>query len=170
MPNFKMLGIFYLYRFKMKLKTFLFGVLCIGLWASCDQTAIINENKPIENKTWLYTSHPSFQFHISDKTKKYDVLIDVRHTPEYAFSNLFVLIYQQGPDKKTNTFRKEIKLAKSDGKWIGKSSGSLYNQQSIIHQDYIFPDTGLYTISIEQNMRDNPLQEITDIGLTLIPK
>jgi len=61
-------------------------------------------------------------------------------------------------------------LAKSDGKWIGKSSGSLYNQQSIIHQDYVFPDTGLYTISIEQNMRDNPLQEITDIGLTVIPK
>ncbi|MDF2479020.1 MAG: hypothetical protein K0S24_4503 [Sphingobacterium sp.] len=170
MPNFKMLGIFYLYRFKMKLKAFLFGILSIGLWASCDQTAILNENKPIENKIWLYTSRPSFQFHISDNTKKYDVFMDVRHTPEYAFSNLFVLIYQQTPNKKTLTFRKEIKLAKSDGKWSGKSSGSLYNQQAIIHKDYVFPDTGLYTISIEQNMRENPLQEITDIGLTVIPK
>ena len=96
--------------------------------------------------------------------------MDIRHTPEYAFSNLFVLIHQQGPDKKRYTFRKEVKLAKPDGKWTGKSSGSLYNNQTIIHNDYQFPDTGLYIVSIEQHMRENPLKEITDIGLKVIPK
>ncbi|MDM1296057.1 gliding motility lipoprotein GldH [Sphingobacterium sp. N143] len=154
----------------MKLKAFLFGILCTGLWVSCDQTAILNENNPIDNKAWLYTSPSTFQFHISDNTKKYDVLMDIRHTPEYAFSNLFVLIHQQGPDKKRYTFRKEVKLAKPDGKWTGKSSGSLYNNQTIIHNDYQFPDTGLYIVSIEQHMRENPLKEITDIGLKVIPK
>lgn len=154
----------------MRLKVFLFGVVCFGLWASCDQMAILNENKPIGNKVWLYTSPVSFKFRIDDKTKKYDVFIDVRHTPEYAFSNIFLLVHQHGPDRKRYTFRKEIKLAKSDGKWTGKSSGSLYNNQSLIHKDFLFPDTGLYTISVEQNMRENPLKEITDIGLTIIPK
>lgn len=154
----------------MRQKAFLVGILCMGLFTSCEQTAILNEDKPIDNKTWLNSSHPNFQFHIADKTKKYDVFIHVRHTPEYAFSNLFVLIHQQGPDKKQLTFRKEIKLAQSDGKWIGTSSGSLYSQQSLIHQNYLFPDTGRYNISVEQNMRENPLKEITDIGLTVVPK
>lgn len=155
---------------RLKRTPFLIGILCICIGGSCEQTSIINDNKPIDNKAWLNTSPPRFQFHISDKTKRYDVLMDVRHTPEYAFSNLFVLIYQRGPDKKQYTFRKEIKMARSDGKWIGKSSGSLYNNQSIIHKDYQFPDTGMYTISIEQHMKENPLKEITDVGLTVVPK
>lgn len=155
---------------KLKSSPFLIGLLCIGIGCSCDQTFVINENKPIDNKAWLNTSPPSFQFHIGDKTKRYDVLMDVRHTTEYAFSNLFVLIYQRGPGKKQYTYRKEIKMARSDGKWLGKSSGSLYNNQSIIHKDYLFPDTGIYTISIEQNMKENPLKEITDVGLTIVPK
>ena len=98
MPNFNTLGIFFL-QINMKLKnsTLLVGMLCIGIWGSCDQTLIINDNKPIDNKAWLNTSPPRFQFHIGDKTKRYDVLMDIRHTPEYAFSNLFVLIYQSGP-------------------------------------------------------------------------
>jgi len=171
MPNFNPLGIFFL-QINMKLKhsPLLVGILCIGIWGSCDQSSIISDNKPIDNKAWLNTSPTSFQFHISDKTKRYDILMDIRHTPEYAFSNLFVLIYQRGSDKKQYTFRKEIKMARSDGKWIGKSSGSLYNNQSVIHKDYQFPDTGIYTISIEQHMKENPLKEITDVGLTVVPK
>ncbi len=155
---------------KLKRTPLLLGLLCIGIGYSCDQPFVINENKPIGNKAWLNTSLPSFKFHIADKNKRYDVLMDVRHTPEYAFSNLFVLIYQLGPDKKQYTFRKEIKMARADGKWIGKSSGSLYNNQSVIHKDYLFPDTGTYTIAIEQHMKDNPLKEITDVGLTVVPK
>lgn len=78
------------------------------------------------------------------------------------------MVYEKGPHTKEYIFRKELKLAQLDGKWTGKSAGSLYTQQSLIHKDYVFPDTGVYHFSIEQNMRDNPLMEISDVGLNII--
>jgi len=31
--------------------------------------------------------------------------------------------------------------------------------------NYMFPAKGVYHFSIEQNMRDNPLHEVSDVGL-----
>jgi gliding motility-associated lipoprotein GldH len=31
--------------------------------------------------------------------------------------------------------------------------------------NFKFPEKGIYTFNIEQNMRDNPLHEVNDVGL-----
>jgi gliding motility-associated lipoprotein GldH len=41
----------------------------------------------------------------------------------------------------------------------------LYSYQLPIYLNYRFPAKGTYIFELEQNMRDNPLKEITDVGL-----
>ena len=154
----------------MKNNKFLIGCILLLLFVSCDSNTIIDENISINNKEWLHSDKPGFKVHITDISKRYDVKLNIRHTLHYPYANLFILIHQKGPKTKEYSYRKELKLAKVDGKWTGNSAGSLYTQQSLIHQNYSFPDTGVYHFTFEQNMRDNPLIGISDIGLNIISR
>lgn len=146
------------------------AIFALSSFVSCDSNTIIDQNQSIDNRSWKYDDKKIFKVHVTDISKKYDVLLNIRHSSFYPYANLFVLIDEKAPKTKEYTFRKELKLAELDGKWTGKSAGSLYAHQTLIHQDYVFPDTGLYTFSIVQNMRDNPLKEITDVGLNIVAK
>lgn len=140
------------------------------LFTSCDQTSFYDVNKPINNRTWSYSTPVKFNVDISDSKTKYDVYVSIRHTPEYNYSNLFILLHQSGNKVKDTTHRHEIKLAELDGRWLGTSAGSLLNTEFKAIENFIFPDTGTYTFTIEQNMRDNPLKNISDVGLKIIKK
>lgn len=67
--------------------------------------------------------------------------------------------------KKTSVTRYEVKLAGKDGEWFGKGSGNLYSYQVPFKTNIKFPAKGNYHFEIEQNMRDNPLHEVSDVGL-----
>jgi gliding motility-associated lipoprotein GldH len=91
--------------------------------------------------------------------------MNLRVTADYKYSNLFVLITQTGPDKKTKIKRYELTLANKGGEWLGEGSGNLYTYQLPFLTNYKFPLKGTYSFYIEQNMRDNPLREVSDVGL-----
>lgn len=129
-----------------------------------DPNAIIDQNTPIENHNWSYANRVKYPVKIDDPSIPYNVYINLRVTGDYRYSNIFVLVRRNGPKLK-NVTRYEIKLAKPDGEWLGQGSGNLYSQQVSILTDYKFPDKGTYEFEIEQNMRDNPLHEVNDVGL-----
>ncbi len=86
-------------------------------------------------------------------------------TADYKYSNIFILIHQTNPDKKASTIRYEFKLANADGEWLGDGSGNIYTYQVPFRTNYKFPARGTYTFEMEQNMRDNPLHEVSDVGM-----
>ena len=152
------------------MKKYLFIFFVCYFLSSCTDNALYNENKAIVNRSWEYSQIPSFSVKIDDKKAKYDIFINVRHTNLYDYSNLFVLLHEKGKGLIDTSYRKEIKLAELDGKWLGHSSGSLYEIQYLAKPNFSFPDTGTYTFAIEQNMRTNPLLEINDVGIKIIKK
>lgn len=129
-----------------------------------DPNAIIDQNTPIENHNWSYANKIKHSFKIDDTSVPYNLYINLRVTGNYRYSNMFVLVRRNGPKLKGLT-RYEIKLAKPDGEWLGQGSGNLYSQQVSILTNYKFPEKGTYEFEIEQNMRDNPLREVSDVGL-----
>ena len=90
--------------------------------------------------------------------------INLRVTGDYRYSNMFVLLKRSGPKLKAVT-RFEIKLANPDGQWLGQGSGNLYSYQVPLITNFKFPEKGIYQFEIEQDMRDNPLREVSDAGL-----
>lgn len=146
---------------------FALGILI--LVTSCTDTAVLDENVAIADNTWHYDDQPELTAHITDTRQRYDIYLNLRHTPDYRYSNIFMLVHQSGPGIQDTTERFELSLAEPDGRWLGRSTGSMYAHQRLIKENVHFPDTGLYHFIIEQNMRENPLRGVADVGIRVEP-
>ena len=141
-------------------------MLLVMLLGSCtDPQAVIDNNTALADHNWSYVNRMRFDCKIDDEAAAYNLYLNLRVTDNYKYSNLFVLIYQSQPGSKAKVTRYELKLAAPDGEWYGKGSGNLYSYQVPFKTNYKFPAKGNYHFEIEQNMRDNPLHEVSDVGL-----
>ena len=147
-------------------KSFLFVVLLAMVLASCqDQSAIVDTNVELDKHNWSYTEKVKIPLNIESEDIPCNLYLNLRHTSDYKYSNIFLLIHITGPDGKKSTERREFKLALPDGEWLGSGSGNLYSYQILFKENFKFPLKGKYIIELEQNMRDNPLDHITDAGI-----
>lgn len=146
--------------------SFLSVFLLAIVLASCqDQLAIVDTNIELDKHNWSYAEKVKIPLSIESAEIPCNLYLNLRHTSDYKYSNIFLLIHITGPDGKKSTERREFKLALPDGEWLGSGSGNLYSYQILFKEDYKFPLKGKYVIELEQNMRDNPLDHITDAGI-----
>lgn len=137
--------------------------------SACNDTAVVDEHAAIAGHQWRYEDPVAIPVHIADAHRPYRIYLNLRHTPDYRYSNIFMLVHLRQPSGKDTTERIELTLAEPDGRWLGNGTGSIYAHQQLIKGHFLFPDTGAYVFTIEQNMRENPLPEITDVGLRIVP-
>ncbi len=146
-------------------KLHIIAIFCfLFTFSSCNFNTVVDTNQSIENNRWLYANVAKADFEIKDVTKPYQVNFKLRINTEYRYSNLFVLATLKDAKSRKKT-RYQFKLAKEDGTWLGKGSGDLYTYSFPLLKNHRFADTGKYSIEIEQNMRDNPLLGISDVGI-----
>ena len=145
---------------------FIACILLIGIISACnDKNVVIDTNHEIVKHNWSYVDKVKIPVTISNTAKIYSIYLNLRHSGDYKYSNIFILVHQISPKGKVTTERKEIKLANPDGEWLGKGSGNLYSYQILFQKQIKFSDVGKYQFELEQNMRDNPLREVVDVGL-----
>lgn len=152
----------------IRVKLFL-GTVFIGLFfvlTACNEPGtLIDQSTEIINHNWFYSNKIKTEVKITDTSVPYNLYFNLRHSADYRYSNIFVLVHETSPDHQTKTIRYEFKLANPDGEWLGNGSGNLYNYRLALKTNYRFPVKGTYSFTIEQNMRDNPLKEVSDAGL-----
>lgn len=151
---------------KLKYSVLLFG-LSLTLLMSCDQGRIIDEYVPVENGSWSLSDTCLLDFSIDDTTSFYRLFFNLRHNDEYKYSNLYVFLTITDPDGLRDRKRLNFLLADKKGKWMGRGLGGRYDNQIILVDGLKFLKDGDYGVTIEQNMRDNPLEGITDVGIRL---
>lgn len=135
--------------------------------AGCtDSKAVFDQNTEIANRNWSYVNKIKYDVKIDDPSVLYNLYMNIRVTGDYKYANMFVLISQKdAAHPKPKVVRYEFKLANPDGEWLGQGTGNIYAYQTPFKTQYKFPAAGTYHFEIEQNMRDNPLHEVSDIGL-----
>jgi gliding motility-associated lipoprotein GldH len=128
---------------------------------------VFEKNVTIPGQTWHYDLRPSVQFNVTDTNAAYSVSVVCRHTDAYAYKNLWVLIATRKPgDSAFRRDRFELTLQDNSGHWYGTGMDDIWEQRIPLYTDPIhFSKTGTYIVQFEQNMRDNPLKGILDIGL-----
>ncbi len=141
------------------------SVISVAVTSCQDTETIADINQEISNRNWSHVKKVRIPVNIEDKTIPYNVYVNLRHTADYRYSNIFLLIEMTHPDGKKTMERKEFTLAYPDGEWLGKGSGNMYSHQLPYKMNYRFPQKGKYTFQLVQNMRDNPLREVTDVGI-----
>jgi len=147
------------------LYTALLMFLVIALAGCNDPNAVTDQNIEIVNNNWSYINKIKCTVKIDDDGIPYNLYLNLRVTADYKYSNIFVLIRQAASGKRAIATRYEVKLANTDGEWLGEGSGNIYSYQVPFKTNYKFPAKGIYYFEIEQNMRDNPLHEVSDVGM-----
>lgn len=144
--------------------------LLIALLATgCADDVVFQEDAQLPNGQWERGWNPTFSFDISDTVNAHDVFLDLRHTGEYPFSNLFAFVKLTGPGGEHLTDTVECTLADPAGRWYGKGTGfvSSYRAHVLYKMRNRFPRSGRYSIQLEQAMRRDTLPGVLDVGISV---
>jgi gliding motility-associated lipoprotein GldH len=141
----------------------------IVFFISCAEGGYVlyDKSKPIGDHSWQLKDKKEYWLEVPTKPTTYKLSLNLRITNDYPYSNLFILFRTLGPQKEFSTRRLEFKLANSAGDWLGSGSGNIFTFRIPITDTLRFRNLGVYKFEIEQNMRDNPLRGVVDIGLRI---
>ena len=145
---------------------FLISICLISL--SCKLSTDFNETVVIPDREWEYSNRAEFVIDEIDTVSSYDLYLRIRHDKKYEFSNLFLKVYEHQENSIDTHQRIELTLAEADGKWRGENAGNLYMHEYLLKENYKFSDTSSYRIQIEQNIRQNPILHIADVGVRFV--
>lgn len=159
----------------MKMKQILFAV-CIFLFvASCHEGPVFDEVQNIPGRAWDADKPVSFVVQVNDTTMAYDLMVLLRNTNQYSYSNFWLFIETTAPSGVSLRDTFEIQLAGPDGHWLGKGLGSMNTLLVPYKVNIRFPYRGIYTFKMIQAMRDEDklgnrrVKGISDIGLRILP-
>ena len=134
-------------------------------FSSCKTNDFFERNIAIPNHKWERSFKPSVSFDISDTTSLYNIYITLRHTHAYGYNNIWLNVQFQLPGDTARQQRVEIPLVSNEG-WLGTGMDDIYEVRRLITpQPFRFKAAGKTTFTIEQVMRETPLQYVMNVGI-----
>jgi gliding motility-associated lipoprotein GldH len=132
---------------------------CLAL-TSCRTDIVYSRFCPIPSEQWAIDSVARFDYAIADTASSYQMLIYVRHTERYPYQNMWLFV---GDSLHKDTI--EFYLADDRGRWLGDRHHGSIEMPVLLEENYHFPDTGSYTLTVQHGMRDSLLRGVMDVGL-----
>jgi gliding motility-associated lipoprotein GldH len=142
--------------------------LSLILLSSCIQTGLFEKNITLKDHAWNNSNKPTIVFDITDTVSAYNVFFVVRHTDAFNYNNLWVKIRSKGPgDATASTQQFDLPLA-NQNKWTGTGMDDIFEHRILLSKRPIrFPRAGQYEFTLEHIMRENPLEDIMNVGIRL---
>ena len=141
--------------------------VCSILICACSDNTLYDHTIEFDNSIWKYETPANFEFDIADNAKRYDLFLDIDHSPEYAFENLYLRINTEFPDKSTASDTLSIEMVNNQGAWVGKCRSDICDLTVFLQENTRFKNVGNHKISIEQFTRESALNGIKSISFRL---
>ncbi len=143
----------------------LFLVACPLFIMSCNPIGVFEENIAFKNQEWASTNKPAFRFHITDTVAAYNIYLVLRHTDAYSYNNIWIRLARKGPDT-TYQQQVDLRLANNNQGWLGSGMDDVWEQRITLTQGTtLFRKSGDYEFTLEQIMRQDPLQHVMNVGI-----
>ena len=147
----------------MKLSLF-FLALCLGLF-SCQQIDMAEKNLFITGKSWNSADSLSHTINIEDTNALYNISVVLRHTDNYSYNNIWLLLGLQAPGQPMEYRQVNIPLATDATGWFGSGMDDIWESRHLISKNRRFSQPGEFKFVIKQIMRDDPLKNMISAGL-----
>lgn len=121
---------------------------------SCNSKQVASNHIAIPTAWEKHNAIP-FNFKAPDSTQPYNLFFTVRNTNAYEFSNLFVITTLKSPQQNTTIDTLEYEMAAPNGKWLGDGFLEAKEHKLWYKEQFIFPQNGTYTLTVEHAMREN---------------
>ena len=160
----------------MKMLKFFFPLIVVGslLIVSCTTIDLYEKNVTVPRHDWSSSFKPEFTFTIKDTTAAYRLYFVIRHNDKYHYKNIYINLYthQPGIDSvQKSSF--DLPLATDEKGWLGSGMDDIYEHRIPLtpqEQDLFFPHPGNYSFSVEQIMREDPLENVMNVGIRIEKK
>jgi gliding motility-associated lipoprotein GldH len=135
---------------------------------SCSSGTLYDNNKSMPDNVWKSDQIIRFDVELEDTVNICKFYINVRHSTDYRYANLFLFINTTFPDGREARDTVECILADPSGKWLGKGISNIRDNQVLLRRGIRFPEQGTYIFEFEQAMREPELEGIMDLGLRIV--
>jgi gliding motility-associated lipoprotein GldH len=144
-----------------------FLVAFVVLVDSCTlPTGVFEKNVPIPNHRWESSFTPEISFTIEDTASVYDIFLVLRHTDAYHYNNIWIKATVLEPGStQSKSGQYNLILATNQKGWLGSAMDDIYENRVLIQPDTKFKKPGSYRMIIEQIMREDPLQQVLNVGI-----
>jgi gliding motility-associated lipoprotein GldH len=156
---------------------YILAACCIQLAiVSCTTIDLYEKSALVPGHAWKSSYKPSFTFTIKDTSSLYQLLLVLRHDDKYNYNNIWLNISVKSPGTDTViTFRAVKQLASDEKGWLASGMDDIYEHRisllkELVENNVSFRKYGDYTFTIEQIMREDPLQHVLNVGLRLEKK
>jgi gliding motility-associated lipoprotein GldH len=146
-----------------KLYYSLFLLFTLAL-TSCGPDYIVNQSYEISNSTWTYGDTLNFEIEVKDSLKIYNLFLDIEHSTDFYFHNMYVQIHTAFPSGKRISEQVSIELANKAGTWFGNCNEDWCTISIPIQSGAYFDAIGKHTITLEQYTRKDSLPGIRSIA------
>jgi gliding motility-associated lipoprotein GldH len=160
----------YTYLWRMKfIKDGLWQLaLCALLLAACTTIDLYEKNVTIPGFKWKNAFRPQFTFVIKDTAVQYQLYLVLRHNEKYNYNNIWINLYSQPPGDTLHNARFELQLANNEG-WLGSGMDDIYEHRIKLTGPQYWK-AGVYHFTVEQIMREDPLENVMNVGLRVEKK
>ncbi len=137
---------------------------------SCTQVDLYEKNATIPGHSWKSSFRPTFDFTIKDTTSLYEVFLVLRHNDRYRYTNIYLNLYIQPPGQDSALkLQRDITLATNEKGWLGSGMDDIYEHRVLLGDAQTFR-AGNYKFTLEQIMRDDPLEHVLNAGIRVEKK
>jgi len=155
----------------MNLRTIIASlVLIVTIAVSCKSIDLYEKTADIPGHAWDNSFRPSFDFNIKDTTGLYQVYLVLRHTEKYRYTNIYLNLYIQPPGQDTSIrIQRDLTLATNAEGWLASGMDDIYEHRIKLGDPQTLK-AGNYKFTLEQIMRENPLQYVLNAGIRVEKK
>jgi len=155
---------------------FLIAFLLLAGTISCTPIDLFEKTAVIPGHSWKSSFRPSFTFTIKDTSAPYQLYFIIRHSDRYRYNNIYFNLYAKGPGQDTaQVATYDIRLATNEKGWLGSGMDDIFEHRQLLtprsaDKAFYFKKPGDYTFTIEQIMREDPLEQVLNTGIRIEKK
>jgi gliding motility-associated lipoprotein GldH len=134
---------------------------------ACRQDSIYTRQFHLADALWTSGDTLRFETAVDDTNGLYDLVIALRNTTDYPYSNIYFFIHTHFPQGQVSVDTLQYLLADPYGQWLGSGRGFLRDHSILYRYNIRFSQAGLYRFNIVHAMRNDTLTGIDELGFTL---
>lgn len=146
------------------MKRLFFLVVPLFFFASCDTIDVYEKTEAFSTHDWSSSEKISFVFTITDTVSSYNLFAVVRHTDAYHFNNMWLQLTTVSPDNKVTDQQVKLKLGDNQ-RWLGSPMDDIIEHRVLMNRYPVKLHAGNYTFTMQQIMREDPLQYVMNAGI-----
>jgi gliding motility-associated lipoprotein GldH len=144
----------------------LLAAILLGM-GSCKKSNVFEQYRKLEKQSWNRFNILKFEIPINDTQTPVDILLAIRHLPEFQIRELPVNITLYMPSGEMRSAEELLKFTEKDGKSLSECLGDLCDISFILRENFTFSEPGTVRIEIENKWPKVELPGILEVGLVI---